>query len=468
MESEQDGIKGRLRKYSSPKPSSPASKDTEVKVTNTVRKEKEEDKMSSGGAPTPDPIPEEIDLSNMTTEGLARMIMDLTKSVNGIRVDMQAMTNSKSSLELLVRESKQELKDLKEARKQIETDTIKIKLLTATVIRQDQKLDQMSKEIDALKKQNKKYNIRIDGIIEDPEKEKSLAERKGIVQVFFKEQMEIDQDIPIRDVYRIGKSENRSMFVTLESSEDKAFIFSNVAKLKKKVNARKKLYFVSSDMLEEEKEKRQYFKDLQKENALLEKEEKLDISMRKGRLYANNSIVKQKLVVPSAADILTLSQDEISELKEVKTYEAGVHEESASEFRCYYQRINSIDEVQQGIAKLRIKHGDATHIVSAHRLESPKGPFDQGYLDDGEPGAGRKILQTLKDKEIKRLAVYVVRYYGGQHLGKRRFDIYESLTKKAVQKHKSKMDRLNRSSRNERSASQLSQLSELSQDETEG
>ena len=209
------------------------------------------------------------------------------------------------------------------------------------------------------------------------------------------------------------------MMVVLKYSEDKELIFSNVAKLKGKKNARKKLFFVNNDLPEEEKELRHYFRDLKREAEEESTEEnKIKVSLRKGKLFVNNERISPRIHTPLAAEVLTLSPEELQELKQVKIYEVVTHEEKSSEFLCYYQRVTTVDEAQQGVAKLKIKHGDATHIVSAYCLESPKGPFKQGYSDDKEAGAGRNILQKMKEKKVQKMAIYIIRYYGGIHLGK--------------------------------------------------
>ena len=81
---------------------------------------------------------------------------------------------------------------------------------------------------------------------------------------------------------------------------------------------------------------------------------------------------------------------------------------------------------------MRIKYADATHISCAYRLDSPQGSHAQGYFDDNEHGAGRSILQAIKDRSITRVAVYIVRYYGGVKLGKRRFQIVTTMATAAL------------------------------------
>ena len=158
-----------------------------------------------------------------------------------------------------------------------------------------------------------------------------------------------------------------------------------------------------------------------------------------------------------------MEDTEIEALQEVRTHDAGTHQEENSDFFCHYQRVSSAKDVEAGLAKMKVKYGDATHLTAAFRLENSVGPTGQGYIDDGEQGAGRSMLRKIKEKDLGNIAVFIARYYGGKHLGKRRFEIYEQLTEKAVQKCRAKIDRLSRSNRLQRSGSQLSQLSLLSQ-----
>ena len=91
-------------------------------------------------------------------------------------------------------------------------------------------------------------------------------------------------------------------------------------------------------------------------------------------------------------------------------------------------------------------------------------------MDDGEPGAGRAILQAIKDHGSKCIAVYVVRYYGGIKLGKRRFEIVSMLTTAALSALRFKTG-AKRAMRRERAVSQesiASSISAISSEEDDG
>ena len=75
-------------------------------------------------------------------------------------------------------------------------------------------------------------------------------------------------------------------------------------------------------------------------------------------------------------------------------------------------------------------------------------PFKQSYIDDSEHGAGRTLLNKMKAMEAENLAIYVARYYGGQQIGKRRFEVYADLAKQAVMQVRSRLEKLDQSSEN--------------------
>ena len=79
--------------------------------------------------------------------------------------------------------------------------------------------------------------------------------------------------------------------------------------------------------------------------------------------------------------------------------------------------VESEDEAVAFIDAIRKKHTQATHNCYAYVV----GERDQyqKQSDDGEPSgtAGKPILETIKKRGLKNVAVVVTRYYGGILLG---------------------------------------------------
>ena len=68
----------------------------------------------------------------------------------------------------------------------------------------------------------------------------------------------------------------------------------------------------------------------------------------------------------------------------------------------------------------------------AYRLPGLNKAYDEDYVNDREFNAGHKILTHLIDTNEKVVAIFMIRYYGGVHLGNRHFEIHIELVKKAL------------------------------------
>ena len=441
MTEEQEPLKNRLRAYS-----------------DKAKRKMANDNENSSPRPDQDQRKIEETMEGLTgCDKLERLITNLTTAVGEIKKDIIDLKGNKDSISSLDTNFKTEQEKLTKLTERLDKEEFQSKLLTAVVIKQDNVISELKKEIETLKKGQRKPNMFISGIIEV--EDESKESRKAMVANFFKGIMEINKDIPIVDAFRIGKGNPRVMKIVLANPYDKGLIFKNSSNLQGKKNAKRKLYFINDDQSEMEREERKYMQQLKKENELLADGEKMKIKLHHGKLIVNNETVKPPIMIPFPVDILTMDGEEINEALEVKTYEGESHAEQGSDFICHYQKVRSIDEIQQGLVKMKIKYGDASHIVTAYRLENALGPYNQSFLDDGEAGAGRRILATLQKLEAENLAVYIIRYFGGRKLGLRRFDIYCDLAKKAVSRWRTKQEKLARSHRASRSGTQLSQLS---------
>ncbi len=101
-------------------------------------------------------------------------------------------------------------------------------------------------------------------------------------------------------------------------------------------------------------------------------------------------------------------------MKEInQTYQATV-EEMKSKFIAILTPINSPEEFKKLLLKLQKEHNKARHIVYAYRIDQKT-----KSCDDKEPKgtAGRPLLELLLKKDLNKVALIVVRYFGGTLLG---------------------------------------------------
>lgn len=83
--------------------------------------------------------------------------------------------------------------------------------------------------------------------------------------------------------------------------------------------------------------------------------------------------------------------------------------------------VNDRSEAEKRIKEIKEKYSDASHNVSAFRVESPKLDQDpiEYFDDDGEPSgsSGPPILEAIKGENLVNTVIVVTRYFGGTKLG---------------------------------------------------
>lgn len=83
--------------------------------------------------------------------------------------------------------------------------------------------------------------------------------------------------------------------------------------------------------------------------------------------------------------------------------------------------VNDRDEAEKRIAEIKDKYNDATHNVSAYRVESRRKNDElvEYFDDDGEPAgsSGPPVLKAIKSTELVNTVIIVTRYFGVTKLG---------------------------------------------------
>ena len=115
-----------------------------------------------------------------------------------------------------------------------------------------------------------------------------------------------------------------------------------------------------------------------------------------------------------------------------KVTQGNIIKKGKCEFICFSVIAGKIDIVRDAYCKLKLKYGNARHIVCAYRLPGSNWPLLQDYQDNEEYNAGSFLLKMLQDAEIFNRAMFVVRFYGGEHLGPSRFQAFTEATQSAI------------------------------------
>ena len=134
------------------------------------------------------------------------------------------------------------------------------------VIKQEAQIRELQDKVEASLRREIKPNLIVHGILEDDDEQYPALLEK--FKKFFKEKMKIESETAIVDAYRKGprKFQDRAIMLRLQHVSDKSIIFENVSNIKGLRNVRKQLFAVQDNMTDIQKDTREYYRSLRKEN----------------------------------------------------------------------------------------------------------------------------------------------------------------------------------------------------------
>ncbi len=126
-----------------------------------------------------------------------------------------------------------------------------------------------------------------------------------------------------------------------------------------------------------------------------------------------------------------------------------------STFQSHVIKVESMNQINKILKYLKSnnKIQKATHNIYVYRFqdETKKVPksksieesITEGFDDDGEEGAGNRLLTVLQKMKVYNFLVVVSRWYGGINLGNDRFRHINDSAKKIILSYKSNFDWIN-------------------------
>ena len=307
-------------------------------------------------------------------------------------------------------------------------------ILLGIVSKQNKQIEVLSNKLDDLVTRSMKENIIISGLDETEsgdEGDDSLEEK---VRKFFDEKMSIAPRFDI--THRIGEKREdkgpRPVVVRCSGLKEKSKIFQNVNKLKDQKNSRGKPYFVSDQYPDGINERRRKYNSMMNENKSLPTTEQLSMRIRRNQLFINNEVYRPSVVPPSVDDLFDVPQSEQDKMEKLPLTFGDIQSEKGSTFYGAAVRIHSIADVRRAYKKVVLGDPSATHVMAAFKYKSPQGKILVDYIDDGEHGGSRCLMNSITLGGHMGVACFVVRHYGGTHLGPRRFNHITAAAKSAL------------------------------------
>lgn len=364
-------------------------------------------------------------------EGLGKTTKKLNENVAKLQNEIGSLREEKTQQEKKVCDLEaiqfKEKTKLGIALQQIAEHEERFRAVLGIMVRQDEEISNLKRILGQMYTKSVKNNLLISGL------DKKRAENPAWMALeFFKVNLKITRAIPIIRAYRVGQGSPRVIVVELENPDDKVAIFQKVSLLKGQKNGTGKPYFVSEQLADDVMEAKRQNNYVKQQNNKLPTAQQRDVTFKKGALYIDNRKYVSQLQAPTVRQLVDPTIKEKDVQKQVDIIEGDSKDHGDSVFVAYAARVHTLEHVHGAYRKVRSVHPQATHVMCAFRFPGNDPGHTFGMCDDGEHGGARRILGALNETHTYNCAVYVVRYYGGSHIGPERFSIIEELAKSAI------------------------------------
>lgn len=302
-----------------------------------------------------------------------------------------------SEIDVLQEENK-ELRDL-------------LRVSEGRLTRAEKQIHDLSEELLQLQARSMRDNLVFYNI---PESKDEPTHCSGTLQGFLKNEMNISDEnmaqISFDRVHRLGKPgvNPRPIVAKFNPYKGKGIVMAHVKNLDKTKK------FGVNDQLPRELEERK--------KQLLPKFKAARKDQKKPKWQVDKLVVGKEVteVKKDQVNDININTNEIATQLKIKHGPQKTYTKSS--FQGHHVAINNQDSI---IPALHAIYADsrvarATHNIYAYRIQTQSGVTEH-YDDDGEWGAGKKLLELLRENQITDNLVCVTRWYGGTHLGKDRF-----------------------------------------------
>lgn len=286
-----------------------------------------------------------------------------------------------------------------------------VDLLRAMTIKIDRKMVHLEHEITDLRSRSMRGNILNHNFAYNPGENLSESNSQLIHEV-------LGVEVSFVRIYRNsvkGTMNSRPVSITAKlvdrSKKDEIL---HAQKAKKLQRVKLPLFITSQDppvVLEERKRLYAISDSL--------REQKIKSKVERGRLILPNGEYYQDPVPKiETADALQITPDAIDALQ-LSTHSTQPTKLKGSEIFATCVKASSVEEVQDLYRKVCVDpySAMADHCILIYRFVDSAGKIHESFLDDGEHGAGRRVLQYMKTNQINNVGVVITRWCGLRHLG---------------------------------------------------
>lgn len=332
------------------------------------------------------------------------------------------------NLEGITKQLEAEKQQRSQFEKQVEKNTMEMTLMKGIIQRQHKQIQALQNKVTDITARGMSENLILSGLYE--EKNEDLVDR---VAVFLYDNMNIDARYnDFGEVYRLGMPrEDKIRPIVFQCTYDlRNHIIENTGRLKGIGNGNGGFFFISQQQPEAytaERKNLGYATKLAKEaNKKQKKEHQAKIEIKNKKLYINGQIFKQKVSTPKPVELF-VNEEEQEQMDKLKFYSSNPKTERGSQFLAAAVQVKNQQELTRAYRKAMQLHPCADHIMMAANINR-----EACFQDDGEHNASAKMHAELMSRKIDNIAVFVIRNFGGRHLGPMRFECISYVANEAL------------------------------------
>ena len=176
-----------------------------------------------------------------------------------------------------------------------------------------------------------------------------------------------------------------------------------------------------------------YIKQILHDNKNRAENEKWIFYFHDADLYVNSNKYVELVAVLTMEEILNIlpiTKMWLATLQFIKTEQKS---EKESTFQAFALPVNNAALIQDAYLQMKLQHPTAAHVMLGYRVEIESEIIFSGQSDYEHQGDA-KIMEALFQESMLNLAVFVVRWYKGVHIGGSRLTIIHNLAKQACLK----------------------------------
>ena len=228
----------------------------------------------------------------------------------------------------------------------------------------------------------------------------------------------------VEDVYPIGGPNTKTCVVSLQSATEKRLIMSRREWLKGTS------YYVNDYLPTTVNEKRRRERDIIKQNK--QAETPLNIEYVRGNIVIQGQPYRKKIDVPTPRQMIDLSASKIGEIMKQRIDQGQPISNKGNRFIGFSTAAASFQVIRELYIKMKLVNPGARHIVCAYWINDQQPQYAMDYQDDGEFGAGRILLNWMKENDLQNRVFFVARFYASKLDGER-FQGYVDAAKSVIE-----------------------------------